>query len=200
MARSSIRRNSRLILNALQGFASPVSVIVSRNGLHFEPYIISIFGNHSGVLAPGRSTPTGGDSRTERWQVGHTIILSHAAVVQIYTTEFQQSQTGEISIVLNGQFYEPWDLNSDMHIEAAQRRLEFYIGWFGDPIFLGQDCPESMKSRLGDRLPRFTTEELELLCKNWAGIWNALASGCACWFPQAVELGLETLPRAYRYN
>ncbi|RAO73035.1 uncharacterized protein BHQ10_009047 [Talaromyces amestolkiae] len=128
-----------------------------------EPYIIAIFGHHSGVLAPGHSTATGRDSRTEPWQVGHTLILSHAAVVQAYTTDFQISQKGEISIVLNGHFYEPWDPSSDLHIEAAQRRLEFYIGWFGDPIFLGQDYPETMKSRLGDRLPRFTTGELELL-------------------------------------
>ncbi|GAM43651.1 hypothetical protein TCE0_060r18631 [Talaromyces pinophilus] len=76
-----------------------------------------------------------------------------------------ESQKGEISIVLNGHFYEPWDPSSDLHIEAAQRRLEFYIGWFGDPIFLGQDYPETMKIRLGDRLPRFTTGEFELLRK-----------------------------------
>lgn len=66
-----------------------------------EPYIISIFGHHSGVLAPGHSTATGHNSRTEPWRVGHTIILSHAAVVDLYAREFQPSQNGIISIVLN---------------------------------------------------------------------------------------------------
>ncbi len=43
-----------------------------------EPYVISIFGHHSGVLAPGRSSTTGSDSKTEPWRVEHTIILSTA--------------------------------------------------------------------------------------------------------------------------
>ncbi|PKX94852.1 glycoside hydrolase family 1 protein [Aspergillus novofumigatus IBT 16806] len=117
-----------------------------------EPYIIAIFGHHSGVLAPGRSTATGGDSRTEPWRVGHSLILAHAAAVQIYSGEFQ-SQGGSISIVLNGHYYEPWDASSQSDQEAAQRRLEFYIGWFGDPIFLGRDYPPAMRKQLGDRLP-----------------------------------------------
>lgn len=130
-----------------------------------EPYIISIFGYHSGVLAPGHNVATGFDTQTEPWRVGHTIILSHASVVQIYASEFQSSQQGTISIVLNGHFYEPWDVQSKMHQQAAQTRMEFYIGWFGDPVFLGQDYPASMRAFLGSRLPRFTESERELLRK-----------------------------------
>ncbi|KAJ6097923.1 hypothetical protein N7499_002297 [Penicillium canescens] len=128
-----------------------------------EPYIISIFGHHSGVLAPGHSAATGHDTRTEPWRVGHTIIISHAAVVKIYATEFQPAQNGSITIVLNGHFYEPWDANSEEHKAAAQRRLEFYIGWFADPIFLGKDYPSQMRARLGPRLPEFSAEEMRLL-------------------------------------
>jgi beta-glucosidase len=128
-----------------------------------EPYIISIFGHHSGLLAPGRSTATEGDSRTEPWRVGHTLILAHTAAVRAYATDFQSTQNGSISIVLNGHWYEPWDATSEIHRLAAQRRLEFYIGWFGDPIFLGKDYPTSMRAQLGSRLPEFTSEELELL-------------------------------------
>ncbi|KAH1911622.1 hypothetical protein KXV57_000006 [Aspergillus fumigatus] len=127
-----------------------------------EPYVIAIFGHHSGVLAPGRSTATGGDSRTEPWRVGHSLILAHAAAVQIYSEEFQ-SQDGSISIVLNGHYYEPWDSSSQSDQEAAQRRLEFYIGWFGDPIFLGRDYPPAMRKQLGARLPSFTPRELDQL-------------------------------------
>lgn len=129
-----------------------------------EPYIISIFGHHSGVLAPGHNSANGHNSRTEPWRVGHTIILSHVAVVDLYAREFQPSQKGVISIVLNSHFYEPWDAASE-HKAAAQRRLEFYIGWFGDPIFLGKNYPTSMHAQLGSRLPKFTTEEMSLLRK-----------------------------------
>lgn len=128
-----------------------------------EPYVISIFGHQTGSLAPGRSTTTGGDSRTEPWRVGHTIILSHAAVIRAYAAEFQPSQKGTITIVLNGHFYEPFDANSEADKAAAKRRLEFFFAWFGDSIFLGQDYPSQMRMQLGTRLPEFTPEELELL-------------------------------------
>ncbi|KAJ5655352.1 hypothetical protein N7507_007302 [Penicillium longicatenatum] len=128
-----------------------------------EPYIISIFGHHSGVLAPGHNSAAGNDTRKEPWRVGHTIILSHAKVVKIYATEFQRPQNGIISIVLNGHFYEPWDSKSEEHRAAAQRRLEFYIGWFADPIFLGKDYPAQMRAQLQSRLPEFTHEEMMLL-------------------------------------
>ncbi|KAF4472882.1 beta-glucosidase [Fusarium albosuccineum] len=112
-----------------------------------EPYITSIFAHHNGVLAPGRCAANGADTKTEPWRVGHTLILSHAEAMRVYSTEFS-SQKGDISIVLNGHFYEPFS-DSQADIDAAQRRLEFYIGWFGDPIFLGQDYPTSMRKYLG---------------------------------------------------
>ncbi|KAK1149691.1 hypothetical protein N8T08_005244 [Aspergillus melleus] len=128
-----------------------------------EPYIISIFGHHTGVLAPGRNSSNGGDSRTEPWIVAHTLIVSHASLVQIYASEFQPSQNGTISIVLNSHFYEPWDPDSPIHVDAAQRRQEFYISWFADPIFLAKDYPACMREFLGDRLPQFTDTERTLL-------------------------------------
>ncbi|KAF9728805.1 hypothetical protein PMIN06_005994 [Paraphaeosphaeria minitans] len=130
-----------------------------------EPYIVSLFGYHSGILAPGHSTKTGHDSTTEPWRVGHSLILAHAAAVQTYATDFLPSQKGAISIVLNSDFYEPYDAASEADNEAAQRRLEFYVGWFGDPIYLGTDYPESMRKQLGSRLPQFTEADQELLKK-----------------------------------
>lgn len=128
-----------------------------------EPYIISIFGHLNGSLAPGHCAEVGTDTTTEPWRVGHTLILSHASVVQIYAKEFRPVQKGDISIVLNGHFYEPHDADRSADVEAAKVRLEFYIGWFGDPIYLGKDYPQSMKEYLGTRLPSFTSDDLELL-------------------------------------
>lgn len=130
-----------------------------------EPYIVSLFGYHSGILAPGHSTQTGHDSTTEPWRVGHSLVLAHALAVQTYVTDFQSSQKGAISIVLNSDFYEPYDATSDADKEAAHRRLEFYVGWFGDPIYLGTDYPASMRKQLGSRLPEFSDAEKELLKK-----------------------------------
>lgn len=128
-----------------------------------EPYIVSVFGFHSGVLAPGRNTERGGDSAREPWKVGHTLILAHASVIKLYHDYFKEAQQGQITIVLNGHFFEPFDKNSAEDRAAAQRRMEFYIGWFGDPVLLGQDYPPAMRAQLGDRLPVFTPAETDLL-------------------------------------
>ena len=130
-----------------------------------EPYIISVFGHLNGSLAPGHCAEPGiaTDTKTEPWRVGHTIILSHASVVRMYAEEFQPTQLGRISIVLNGHFYEPYDATKQADIDAAQTRLEFYIGWFGDTVFLGKDYPTCMREYLGSRLPSFTADELKLL-------------------------------------
>lgn len=128
-----------------------------------EPYIISIFAHLNGTLAPGHCREEGTDTEKEPWRVGHTLILSHASIVQLYANEFQPTQNGVISIVLNGHFYEPFDKNSQADIDAAERRMVFYIGWFGDTIFLGQDYPSVMREYLGSRLPVFTPDDLELL-------------------------------------
>ena len=47
-------------------------------------------------------------------------------------------------------------------IAAAQRALDWQLGWFADPIWKG-DYPESMRKRCGDRLPSFSDEEKELI-------------------------------------
>ncbi len=47
-------------------------------------------------------------------------------------------------------------------VKAAQEKMDFALGWFADPIYLGH-YPESMVKRLGDRLPKFTEEEIKML-------------------------------------
>ena len=128
-----------------------------------EPYISSIFAHLNGTLAPGHCREAGTDTKSEPWRVGHTIILAHAAAVKIYASEFQKAQGGEISVVLNGHFYEPWDASSQADRDAAERRMVFYIGWFGDPIFRGQDYPAEMREYLGSRLPKFREADRTLL-------------------------------------
>lgn len=40
--------------------------------------------------------------------------------------------------------------------------MDAAVGWFADPVYLGK-YPDSMRERLGDRLPEFTAEEAALL-------------------------------------
>ncbi|KAL1757376.1 glycoside hydrolase family 1 protein [Schizophyllum commune] len=130
-----------------------------------EPWCISILGYGRGVFAPGRSSDrfrsAEGDSSTEPWIVGHSVILSHANAVKLYRDEFKSRQGGQIGVTLNGDMELPWD-DSPENIAAAQHALDFAIGWFADPIYLGH-YPEYMREVLGDRLPTFTPEEWEVV-------------------------------------
>ncbi|VUC24168.1 unnamed protein product [Clonostachys rosea] len=132
-----------------------------------EPWIQSIFGYSTGGNAPGRSSTnkqsTEGDSTTEPWITGKAQIMSHARAVAVYDKEFRPSQKGRIGISLNGDYYEPWDANDERDKEAAERRMQFHIGWFANPIFLKQDYPECMRSQLGNRLPPFTESDFKIL-------------------------------------
>ncbi|EGX91138.1 beta-glucosidase, putative [Cordyceps militaris CM01] len=124
-------------------------------------------GYATGGNAPGRSSTnpqcTEGDTAREPWIVGKALIMSHARAVVAYNQDFRQRQRGTIGISLNGDYYEPWDAASSQDTEAAERRMEFHIGWFANPIFLAKDYPDSMRKQLGNRLPAFSEEDFATL-------------------------------------
>lgn len=118
-----------------------------------EPWCSTVLGYCNGEMAPGRKE----NPSTEPYIAAHHVILAHAQAVQRYRKDFQPQQKGKIGITLNQDWREP--LTSKPEDEAAQQRaLDWMMGWFADPIWLG-DYPESMRKRCGDRLPTFTEEE-----------------------------------------
>jgi beta-galactosidase len=120
-----------------------------------EPYVYAMQGHGFGSMAPGRK------SRTEPYLAAHHFILSHAKMAALFREKYQHINNGQISLALNCDWREPLT-QSPKDIDAAERALEFYLGWFADPVFLG-DYPESMKARLGERLPSFSEEEKKLI-------------------------------------
>ncbi|XP_021829907.1 cyanogenic beta-glucosidase-like isoform X2 [Prunus avium] len=132
-----------------------------------EPYTFSIHGYAYGSHAPGRCSAwqklncTGGDSATEPYLVTHHQLLAHAAAVKLYKDKYQASQNGSIGITLTARWFEPTS-EAITDINAAFRALDFFIGWFMDPLTNG-DYPHSMRSNVRERLPKFTKEESKLL-------------------------------------
>lgn len=61
--------------------------------------------------------------------------MSHARAVALYNRDFRGKQQGKIGISLNGDYYEPWDSQDERDRLAAERRMEFHIGWFANPIW-----------------------------------------------------------------
>ncbi|OMP30563.1 GH1 family beta-glucosidase [Mangrovimonas sp. DI 80] len=120
-----------------------------------EAWVVAILGYGQGVFAPGRI------SNTEPYLAGHHILIAHAKAVQLYRTKFQKEQQGKIGITNNCDWREPLtDAVEDQ--KAAQRALEFFLAWFADPIYFGK-YPKCMEDRLGDRLPKFTEKERQML-------------------------------------
>jgi beta-glucosidase len=60
--------------------------------------------------------------------------MSHARAASLYNKEFKPTQQGRIGVSLNGDYYEPWDPEDPRDHEAAERRMEFHIGWFANPM------------------------------------------------------------------
>ncbi|KAJ5579561.1 uncharacterized protein N7459_005546 [Penicillium hispanicum] len=150
-----------------------------------EPWCSSVLGYNKGSFAPGRTSDRSkcavGDGSTEPWIVGHSILVAHGAAVRIYRDEFKVQDEGEIGITLNGIVYEaskprspsandgsigdwtePWDAENPADVEACDRKIEFAISWFADPIYHGK-YPDSMIKQLGDRLPTWTPKDIALV-------------------------------------
>lgn len=55
---------------------------------------------------------------------------------------------GMVGISLSTDWGEPVDITNQMDIEAADRYMQFYLGWFAAPLFSG-DYPQVMKEYIG---------------------------------------------------
>ncbi|XP_027182401.1 beta-glucosidase 24-like [Coffea eugenioides] len=162
------------------GFLSPRIVINYRNYVDIlfknfgdrvkfwitlnEPLSLSESGHTLPYLAPGRCTIwgnvdcTGGDEGIEPYLVTHHQLLSHAAAVDLYRQKYQELQGGIIGITLNSQWFLPFRDGNEDDLKAAEIQLDFTFGWFMRPVTLG-DYPDTMKERVGERLPSFTPVE-----------------------------------------
>nr|WRW51049.1 strictosidine-beta-D-glucosidase [Uncaria rhynchophylla] len=119
--------------------------------------IPSSLGSSRQAFAHSR-TPRAGDPSTEPYIVTHNQLLAHAAAVKLYRTAYQNAQKGKIGIGLVTIWAEPHnDTQEDR--DAAQRVLDFMLGWLFDPVVFGK-YPESMRRLLGNRLPEFKPHQL----------------------------------------
>ncbi len=120
-----------------------------------EPWCSAVLGHGNGYFAPGRV------SNREPYVAAHHLLRAHAYMVDVYRREFQATQGGVIGITNNCDWHEPLTDSAEDRA-AAQRALEFSLGWFADPIYLG-DYPQSMRDQLGSKLPEFSEEDRALL-------------------------------------
>ncbi|BET01143.1 glycoside hydrolases [Nesidiocoris tenuis] len=110
---------------------------------------------------------------TGEYLSAHHLLLAHATAYRIYHTEFRSSQRGQVTIALNMMYHWP-KTESKLDKEAAERAMQFQMGWFAEPIYGKKgDYPKIMKDFIGQaskaegriksRLPEFTPEQSSLL-------------------------------------
>ncbi|KAI5660256.1 hypothetical protein M9H77_29049 [Catharanthus roseus] len=131
-----------------------------------EPRVIAALGYDNGFFAPGRCSKAfgdceEGDSSTEPYIVAHNLIKCHAAASLRYRLKYQATQKGKFGILLDFVWYEP-HTRSKLDNYAAQRARDFHIGWFLHPLVYGE-YPKTMQNIVGDRLPKFTQTEVEMI-------------------------------------
>ncbi|XP_039118811.1 beta-glucosidase 13-like [Dioscorea cayenensis subsp. rotundata] len=131
-----------------------------------EPYSYCSRAYDIGTFAPGRCSPwagncTAGDSGREPYIACHNILLAHGVASKYTKKKISVKQKGLIGITLVTNWFIPYS-NSKADILAQQRSLDFMFGWFMDPLAYG-NYPSSMRMTVGNRLPRFTKEEVEIV-------------------------------------
>ncbi|XP_032335258.1 lactase-phlorizin hydrolase isoform X1 [Camelus ferus] len=129
-----------------------------------EPTYQAWMGYGSGDFPPNVKDPGWAPYR-----IGHAILKAHATVYHTYDEKYRQEQKGVISLSLSTHWAEPESPGVLRDVEAADRMLQFSLGWFAHPIFRNGDYPDAMKWKVGNRselqhlatsrLPSFTEEE-----------------------------------------
>ncbi|XP_035520765.1 lactase-like b [Morone saxatilis] len=128
-----------------------------------NPWSVAVEGYETGEHAPGLKL-----RGTGAYRAAHHIIKAHAKVWHSYDTQWRGKQKGLVGISLSGDWGEPVDISNQKDIEAAERYVQFYLGWFATPVFHG-DYPQVMKDFIGrksvqqglgtSRLPSFSPQE-----------------------------------------
>ncbi|KAM4608665.1 lactase/phlorizin hydrolase-like [Polymixia lowei] len=129
-----------------------------------QPHTIAWSGYGLGQIPPNVKKP--GDAP---YRVAHNLLKAHAKAYHTYDEKYRKSQGGVVSIALNADWIEPKDVNVPREVVAADRSLQFQLGWFAHPIFKNGDYPDAVKWQVGNkselqglsesRLPSFTEEE-----------------------------------------
>nr|XP_003478769.1 lactase-phlorizin hydrolase [Cavia porcellus] len=103
--------------------------------------------------------------RDEGWgpyKIAHAIIKAHARVYHTYDEKYRRQQQGVVSLNLHTPWAEPRDPGLPRDVQAADRLLQFTLGWFAHPIFRNGDYPDALKWTVGNRseLQRLATSRL----------------------------------------
>ncbi|NXU53581.1 KLOTB protein, partial [Turnix velox] len=111
-------------------------------------------------------------SSNNTYRAAHNLLIAHAMAWRTYDEHYRSFQYGKVSLSLHSDWAEPANPYFESHSKAANRFLQFEIGWFADPIFKTGDYPATMREYISFKnkkglsyssLPSFTAEEKQLV-------------------------------------
>lgn len=126
-----------------------------------EPQTICVNSYEYNYFAPGTGTSNGNSPNGDEYKVGHNLLIAHGYAADLYRKKYQNKQNGKIGIACNMDWGEPLT-NSQADVDAAERRNKFWGCWFWGVIYNG-NYPSIMIELVGDRLPKFTEEQSNLI-------------------------------------
>ena len=151
-----------------------------------EPWCVAVAGYCDGTHAPGIR------DRALGYRVAHNLLRAHAYAVERFRAT--RSSDGAISFALNMPYSFPASDNP-ADVDAAERAMLNWGGWFGDPAYHG-DYPALMRERLGALLPEFTRTDARLLKGSLDYLaLNYYTSDVVRHAPGVGEMEIETLPQ-----
>ncbi|XP_077295381.1 myrosinase 1-like [Arctopsyche grandis] len=130
-----------------------------------EPWVVCVLAPIWFSVSPAKSL-----NGIDEYICGHNLIKAHAKAYRIYDRIYRSAQRGRVGWTLSSSWHEPIT-QSAADIKAAERTLQFNLGWFAHPVFSREgDYPQVMKDVIAQkslqqgyprsRLPEFTTEEI----------------------------------------
>ncbi|XP_045797903.1 beta-glucosidase 24-like [Trifolium pratense] len=126
-----------------------------------EPQVVAIYkymhGYDNDAAEPCQDTKI----CSQAYTVLHNFLICHATATHLYRQKFQETQRGDIGIVISYQGFVPYSSNPQ-DVAAAQRLIDFWLGWILEPLFYG-DYPQIMRKLVGHRLPKFTKKEKHMI-------------------------------------
>jgi beta-glucosidase/6-phospho-beta-glucosidase/beta-galactosidase len=97
-----------------------------------EPIVFCTGGYGNGVVAPLVYYPGVGE-----YLCAHHVLLSHAAIYELYESRYRATQNGKIGISLSSPYFytENPDGSATNTGPVIDRGLQYLLGWFAHPIF-----------------------------------------------------------------
>ncbi|CAI9087592.1 OLC1v1021699C1 [Oldenlandia corymbosa var. corymbosa] len=126
--------------------------------------------------------------------VTHNLLLAHAKAVEIFKNKYQDpAKKKKIGITLVSMWFEPRNPDDEKDKAAALRALDFFIGWYLDPLVHG-DYPKSMREYVNpDHLPKMDAADREAIqgSYDFIGVNYYTARYCLKYYGSRKENGVE---------